>query len=46
MEILSDNIYILGDIHGRFTLLNKFIEKFKPEFIFQVGDFGWFPNLH
>lgn len=40
--------FVLGDIHGKWPLLNKFIKTFNPCTIIQVGDFGWFspPNLN
>lgn len=39
-------IYIIGDIHGRFEYLNSFINSLQKDSIFIVcGDFGYFPNI-
>lgn len=35
----------MGDVHGRFDVLNAFINKKKPDIILQCGDFGYFPNI-
>lgn len=39
-------IYVCGDIHGNWPMLNKFIDKKKPEIILQCGDFGFWPHYH
>jgi len=36
-------IYVLGDTHGYWNLLNNFINKNQPDIIFQCGDFGYWP---
>jgi predicted phosphodiesterase len=37
---------IVGDIHGEWRHLNQLISKKKPDYILQVGDFGWWPHFH
>jgi len=37
-------IYVMGDVHGEFGILNKFINKKNPDIILQCGDFGYFPR--
>lgn len=39
-------ILIIGDIHAKFHLLNKLINKKKPELIIAVGDFGYWPKFN
>lgn len=39
-------IYAVGDIHGYWQYLNRFINKKNPDIILQCGDFGWFPSCH
>jgi len=45
MDKKLNGIYICGDIHCNFNILNEFIEQKKPEIIFQVGDLGVFPDI-
>lgn len=35
----------VGDIHGKWSLYEKLINKTNPEIIIQVGDLGYFPNM-
>jgi predicted phosphodiesterase len=37
---------IVGDIHGEWKHLNNLINHKKPDYILQVGDFGWWPHFH
>ena len=37
---------IIGDVHGRWAFLRELIEKHCADVIFQVGDFGYFPNMN
>lgn len=37
---------IVGDIHGEWGHLNTLIDKKKPDYILQLGDFGWWPHFH
>lgn len=37
-------IHFVGDVHGNWGVLNKFIAAERPERIIQVGDFGYFPK--
>ena len=37
-------IMVIGDIHGRWDLLNHVIEHSEPDRIFQCGDFGFWPK--
>jgi Icc-related predicted phosphoesterase len=41
---LHNDIVIMGDIHGEFGKLNKFINTKQPKMIIQVGDFGYWPR--
>lgn len=38
-------IYAVGDIHGYWPLLNPFLNKKKPDIVFQCGDFGYWPKF-
>jgi Icc-related predicted phosphoesterase len=38
------NIYIAGDIHGRFDLLNIWIRDNHPDILICCGDFGYWPR--
>ena len=38
-------IIVVGDLHGEWNHLNKLINKKDPNYIFQCGDFGWWPKL-
>lgn len=40
------NTFMVGDIHGVWEFLNKFINEKSPDFIIQLGDFGWWPHFH
>jgi len=35
------NILIVGDVHGQVNEYYKILQKYKPEFSIQVGDFGF-----
>lgn len=37
-------ITILGDIHGQFNVLTKYIKRYNPELVIQLGDFGYWPT--
>lgn len=37
---------MVGDIHGDWGSLNVLINKKSPDFIIQLGDFGWWPHFH
>ncbi len=37
-------ILVVGDVHTRWDLLNKIINKKKPDAVLQVGDFGYWPG--
>lgn len=37
---------VVGDIHSNWGHLNKLIDKKKPDYILQCGDFGWWPHMH
>ncbi len=39
---MNKPIYLLGDIHGKWDIINNWIDKFeiKDSYIIQVGDFG------
>lgn len=39
-------IYVIGDVHGYWYYLNKFIKSESPDIILQCGDFGYYPNFH
>ncbi|RPH40350.1 MAG: hypothetical protein EHM87_22370 [Burkholderiales bacterium] len=41
----NKNIMVLGDVHGRWGMLNSLINVRMPEIILQCGDFGFFPNF-
>jgi hypothetical protein len=45
MSTLENQIVVVGDVHGDFGTLNKFISKRKPKMILQVGDFGYWPHI-
>lgn len=38
-------ILMVGDIHGEWGKLNALINKQKPDILFQLGDFGFWPSL-
>lgn len=42
----SQDIIVVGDVHGDFGTLNSFISKKRPKIILQCGDFGFFPHLN
>jgi hypothetical protein len=46
MKNTEFNILVVGDLHGEWGHLNTLINKKKPDFIFQCGDFGWWPHFH
>ena len=37
------HIIVVGDLHGDFAKLNRLICRRRPEFVLQVGDFGFWP---
>jgi len=37
---------IVGDIHGEWKHLNVLINRRKPDYILQLGDFGWWSHFH
>jgi len=39
-------IYVIGDVHGEWNLLNQFLNKKKPDIVLQCGDFGYWPNFN
>ena len=39
-----ESIYVVGDIHGRWPKFNDWLQSKKPNTIFQVGDFGYWPR--
>lgn len=39
-------ICCIGDIHGHFDRLATIVMYYKPDCVFVVGDFGWFPELN
>jgi hypothetical protein len=43
--ILDYQCLIVGDVHNEFGTLNTLINQHKPDFLFQVGDFGFWPRL-
>jgi hypothetical protein len=44
--ILKNNVYIFGDLHASYRILERFInnESNNVGHVIQVGDFGWWPN--
>lgn len=40
------NVYVIGDLHTNWYVLNKFIKNKNPDIILQVGDFGFWPHFH
>jgi len=40
-----EKILVVGDIHGKWNLLNDLIIKEKPNKIIQCGDFGFWPKI-
>lgn len=43
--MVSENIYVVGDIHGDWGSLNAFMAEKRPKAILQTGDFGWWPQF-
>lgn len=41
---INSKIVAVGDLHGDFRWLNKFIARYKPEVLIQCGDFGYWPR--
>ncbi len=39
-------IMVCGDVHGNFGILNKFLNKEKPDILLACGDFGYWPNFY
>lgn len=39
-------IIVAGDIHGDFQAVNSLVQEENPDYILQVGDFGYYPNEH
>jgi len=44
MNEFNKDFIIAGDIHGMWRYLNALINKKHPKYIFQCGDFGWWPG--
>ena len=42
----SQDIIVIGDVHGDFGTLNQFIAKKRPKIVFACGDFGFWPHLN
>lgn len=42
----KSKVMIVGDIHGHWGYLNTLINKYHPDIILQVGDFGYWPRFH
>jgi Icc-related predicted phosphoesterase len=38
-------VAFVGDTHGKFEILNQLYHVVKPDYIVQVGDFGYYPNM-
>ena len=38
-------LLIVGDVHGRFKMLNEIIDLTKPDLTICLGEFGYFPDL-
>jgi hypothetical protein len=43
--IAADKIIVVGDIHGEWNQLNLIIERERPQAVFSVGDFGYWPRI-
>jgi len=43
---MTDNIYILGDIHGNWKNLNNLLFTKFPDIVLQCGDFGYWPHMY
>jgi len=43
-KIETLDIYIVGDLHGKWPKFNKWLQKKNPDTVFQVGDFGYWPT--
>jgi len=37
-------IMLLGDLHGKLINAHKLVDRFKPDLVLQVGDFGAYRN--
>ena len=46
MTSRTNNIAVIGDIHGYWPPINEFINKKNPDIILQCGDFGYWPKFH
>ncbi len=44
--IAADKIIVVGDIHGEWEQLNLIIERKRPQTVFSVGDFGYWPRIN
>lgn len=42
---MGEKILVIGDLHGVWNHLYNIIKIEKPNLIFSVGDFGWWPSL-
>lgn len=42
--IEAKDIYVVGDLHGKWPKFNTWLQKKNPEAVFQVGDFGYWPK--
>jgi len=46
-EIIDiENCYVVGDLHGKWPKFNDWLNKKKPQTVFQVGDFGYWPKAN
>lgn len=41
----NKEVYIIGDVHGRFNHIKEALPLTKVNALFQVGDFGYFPTM-
>lgn len=42
--IKAEGVVVMGDSHGQWNVLNRFMRDNKSSVIFQCGDFGYWPN--
>lgn len=42
----TKKVMVVGDLHGEWSHLNKLINHRNPDYILQVGDFGYWPHFH
>jgi len=41
---MRGGVYVVGDLHGDWGALNKFLTKKEPELVLVCGDFGYWPK--